>query len=87
MSRGPGIKKVFFMRCIDEECGHLHSIKIQKKRTTSINGHLCPSCYQRLSYYDVHNLSWVNTEYQYGGYCQEIIDEDAIAAGIAWANS
>lgn len=87
MSRGLGKKKAFFMRCIDEECGYVHSLKIMKNNTNGIHGKKCPSCKYHLSYIDFHSLDWLNTNYYDFSYFQELIDDDAIQAGIAWANS
>ena len=87
MSRGLGKKKACFMRCIDEECGYVHSLKIMKNNTNGTAGKKCPSCHRRLSYIDYHSLDWLNMNYCVSSFCQKLIDDDTIQTGIAWANS
>lgn len=85
--RGKGELKAFVMRCIDRECGYVHSMQIRKNIPKKKGySQTCPSCFQNLSFFDFHNLSWLNTTHFYSTICDDIKESDQLMVGIAWGN-
>ena len=84
--RGKGKLKVFIRRCVDEECGYVHSMQV-RKNNPGFTGEICPSCFNRLSYLDFNHLDWLNATYLFT-YVEtdQFIEEDQLMAGLAWAN-
>jgi hypothetical protein len=85
--RGKGQLKAFMRRCIDPECGYLHSLEMRKNHPGKIDGEICPSCFEKFSYLDFHSLNWLNgIHFDCSFETDKFKEKDQVMAGIAWAN-